>query len=85
MLSFLNIAGLFAAGAFGALAKDCVADGKLKLPKVVDGELALGFLSGMLIGAFVGWAIDGSFLTAGLAGYVGISAVTSILPVKKQA
>ena len=70
---------LFLAGAFGALVKDVVVDGKLELPKKEDGYIILGFLAIVLIGGFVGWAIDGSYLTAGMAGFVGLSAIQNLL------
>lgn len=70
---------LFLAGAFGALVKDVVVDGKLELPKKEDGYIILGFLASVLIGGFVGWAIDGSYLTAGMAGFVGLSAIQNLL------
>ncbi len=83
MHPFLEIIGFLASGAFGALAKDTVVDGKIKLPHRINGDIALGSVGGMLIGAFVGWAVDGSFLTAAMAGYVGVSAITGLLPKQK--
>lgn len=80
----IEVIGFLVAGAFGSLARDCIKDNKLKLPKVVNGELLLGFIGSMVIGAFVGWAVDGSFLTAALSGYVGISAITHLLPSNKK-
>lgn len=68
------------AGAFGALAKDIVQDNKIVLPKKVDGELVLGFIGSMIVGAFVGWAVDQSPITALLSGYVGTSAIKHLLP-----
>lgn len=68
------------AGALGALVKDVVQDGKLSLPKFKDGDLILGCVGGMIIGAFVGIAVDSSFLTAALSGYVGTSAIKHLLP-----
>ena len=68
------------AGAFGAIAKDIVQDGCLKLPFLKDGDLVLGFIGGALVGAFVGFAVDNSILTAVLSGYVGTSAIQHLLP-----
>ena len=62
-------------GLLGALAKDCLADNRLQLPYFENGYVVLGSLGGMLVGAFVGFAIDGNFLTALLAGYTGTSAI----------
>jgi hypothetical protein len=72
------------AGAFGALAKDIVGDGKLQLPYLKDGFLVLGVVGGMMVGAFVGWAVDGSLITAAMAGYVGTSAISHLLPKGKR-
>lgn len=74
---------LFGAGALGALVKDIVQDGKIELPKKVNSALFLGSLGGMLVGGFVGWVIDGSLITAALAGYTGESIIEKL--VKKVA
>lgn len=73
-LSFL------AAGALGALVRDILRDNRLSLPSVVDGDLVLGFIGGMLVGAFVGWAVDQSVITAVFSGYVGTSTIKHLLP-----
>lgn len=75
-----EVIGYLLAGAFGSLARDCVKDNKLTLPHRENHELVLGFIGGMLIGAFVGWSVDQSFTTAALSGYVGVSAITHLLP-----
>ena len=75
-----EILGLFLFGMLGALVKDIVSDGKLSLPKCENGELMLGCVGGMLVGGFVGYAVDHSFLTAALSGYVGVSAIRHLLP-----
>lgn len=74
----------FVAGAVGSLAKDIIQDNQLRLPYVKDGYVVLGFLGGMFVGAFVGWCVDGSFLTAALGGYVGTSAISNLLPPVKK-
>ena len=71
---------LLLAGAAGAIAKDIVVDGRLKLPCVDGGDLLLGFIGGAIVGAFVGFAVDHSVLTAALSGYVGTSAIRNLLP-----
>ena len=68
------------AGGAGAIAKDLVIDNKLQLPKFDDGYCCLGFLGGFIIGAFVGMVVDHNILTSGLAGYVGSSAISHLLP-----
>ena len=78
----LDAAGFLLAGAFGSLARDLIKDGKLHLPYVEDKTLVLGFVGGMIIGAFVGWAIDSNFVLAGMSGYAGSSAISHLLPCK---
>lgn len=70
---------LFLAGAIGALVKDVVVDNRIELPKKINHSLALGFIGSMIVGGFVGWAIDGSMLTAGMAGFAGLSAIENLL------
>ena len=76
----LEIVGFLVAGAFGSLAKDIVSDGSLRLPHIKDGQLVLGFIGGMVVGAFVGYVVDNSLLMAVLSGYVGTSAIQHLLP-----
>ena len=72
------------AGGLGALAKDIVQDGRLKLPSIKDGDLVLGFIGGAIVGAFVGLVVDHSVLTAALSGYVGTSTIQHLLPYNKE-
>ena len=78
---FLIVAG---GGLLGALVKDALKDGYFQLPYVKAGKLFLGFIGAGLIGAFVGIVVDGSFITACLGGYVGISVITNLLPSQKR-
>lgn len=66
-------------GLIGALAKDCLQDNTLELPFVQGKRLYLGFIGAALIGAFLGYVVDGSFLTALMAGYTGKSVLESLL------
>ncbi len=50
------------------------------MPFIKDGYFYLGFIGGMIVGAFVGYAVDHSPLTAALGGYVGTSAILHLLP-----
>jgi len=70
---------LFAIGAFGALLKDIVEDGYLKLPSLKDGNFYLGFLGGVAIGGCAGILVDGSIITAFLAGYSGTSVIQNLI------
>jgi hypothetical protein len=80
MVLIMNVCYLLIAGGLGALAKDLVQDNKIVLPKVHDGVFDMGFIGGMLVGAFVGYAVDHNPLTALLSGYVGVSIINNILP-----
>jgi hypothetical protein len=71
-------------GAAGALVKLIIADNFLVLPKKIDGKLSLGFLGSLLIGAFVGYMIDGSFVTAAMAGFTGFSVIENLVPGKAK-
>lgn len=75
----MEILLLFLAGAFGSLVKDIVVDGKLALPKIIDGDIILGFIGGMVVGAFVGMIVDGDPMTACLGGYTGVSVIEQLL------
>jgi len=67
------------AGFLGAVLKDIVQDNKLVMPKVVDGALVLGFIGGGIVGGAVGVLVDGSFISAMLAGYAGSSVLRSLV------
>ncbi len=71
---------LILAGAIGSLAHDLVKENKLAMPRLSDGCLYLGFIGGMVVGAFVGFLVDNNMITALLAGYVGTSAIKHLLP-----
>lgn len=70
---------LFAAGSAGALIKDLLSDGCLELPKKLDGKIYLGFISGIIIGGFAGYLIDGSFITAFLGGCSGSMIISGLI------
>jgi len=73
---------LFVFGAAGALCRDIFRDGKLVLPKLDNGSLYLGFLGGVIIGAFVGYVVDQNPATAFFSGFAGYQILENIL--KKQ-
>lgn len=75
----LSILSLLAPGALGALAKDILKDNKLELPKAIDGQLCLGFIGGAIIGGITGYYVDGSFLTAFMAGFTGTALVEGLV------
>ena len=66
-------------GGIGALAKDCIKDNTLELPFIHDRKIYLGFIGAVVIGAFIGVAIDGSFFTALMGGYTGSSVLASLV------
>ena len=67
------------AGAIGSFIKDILVDGCIQLPEMKEKKLYLGFFGGALVGSFVGMMIDGSFLTALMAGYTGTSVVSKLI------
>lgn len=67
------------AGAFGALTHEVVNKNSIRLPRIENGEVLLGVIGGMLVGAFVGIYIDGSFLTSMLSGFTGFAVATKLL------
>ncbi len=71
---------LFLAGGLGAIIRDVLIDGKLVLPKVEDGSLLLGFLGGVVIGAFAGYVVDNNPLTACLGGFSGYEIISNLIP-----
>lgn len=75
---------LFLAGALGALSKDVIQDGSIKLPRKINGDLSLGFLGGMVTGGIAGYFIDGNPTTAFLSGYAGTSVIENLLAKQKE-
>jgi uncharacterized membrane protein YeaQ/YmgE (transglycosylase-associated protein family) len=71
---------LIIAGAIGALVKDILQDGKISLPKKVNGDLVLGFIGSIIVGAFIGFLVDKDPVISGLAGYVGKSMIENLIP-----
>jgi len=84
MQSYTEILMLIIAGGVGALIKEILQDNKIKLPKIIKGELDLGFLGSIMIGAFVGYIIDGSFLTAAMAGFSGFAVIENLVGKKNS-
>ena len=70
----------FLAGGAGALSKDIFSDNKLVMPKMIDGDLLLGFLGGLVIGGFAGIFVDHSLLTAFLGGFTGYQVLGNLIP-----
>ena len=69
-------------GLIGALVKDILQDGCFELPYLEGRKLYMGFIGGAIVGAFIGIVIDGSFITATLAGYTGSSILVKLLDSK---
>ena len=78
--SILTIVSLLFSGAIGALVKEIIGDNKLQLPRIQNGDLVLGFIGSLIIGATVGYLVDHSALMAFFAGYTGFSALSSLVP-----
>jgi len=70
---------LMLAGAAGAIVREILRDNSLALPKKINGKLFLGFIGSAIVGGFVGYFIDGSYFTAAMGGYVGISAFENLI------
>jgi len=70
---------IFLGGVIGAFLKDILTDGCIELPYISGKKLSLGFLGGWMLGGFAGYFIDGSFVTAAMAGYTGSSIIQSIM------
>lgn len=79
-ISTTTIILLLVMGGFGALVKEILGDNKLTLPRIANGELYLGFIGSIIIGALVGYLVDHSPLMAFFAGYTGFSALGSLIP-----
>jgi len=71
-------------GMVGALLKEVLDDNCLKLPSIAQGKVNLGFFGSIMVGAFVGYAVDGSFITAAMAGYAGFSIIQNLVPSTKN-
>jgi len=70
---------IFLAGALGALCKDIFKDNTIEMPKWNEGKLGLGCIGGMIIGGAAGMYIDGSFITAFMAGFTGIAILQGVM------
>lgn len=66
-------------GFLGALASDLIKDNSIELPKKEAGKICLGSLGGLIIGGIAGYLIDGSPLTAFMAGFTGISVIKGLV------
>lgn len=70
---------LFLCGSAGAIIKDILKDGYLGIPYKKEKRLYLGCFASALVGGAVGLAVDHSFLTAFLSGFVGFSIVENMI------
>lgn len=82
------------AGSFGGLVRDLISKkGLIALPKIANGELDLGFIGMLIIGAFTGGFIApvfiamvgisvpagvASYVMAGIFGYLGVDAIENL-------
>ena len=78
-LLFPEIVTVALGGFLGSFIKDCLQDNCIELPYKKDGKIYLGFIGGALVGILVGIAIDGSFVTAAMAGYSGTAVLRQLL------
>ena len=70
---------IFLAGVLGAFTSDILKDNCLELPRVFEGKFYLGWIGGSIIGGVAGLCIDGSFITAFMAGFVGKDVVLRLV------
>ena len=75
----ISLLFIFLAGAFGALVSDILNDNCLEIPKNLDGKFFLGAAGGIIIGGVAGLLIDGSFLTAFMAGFTGKAIILRLI------
>ena len=76
----MDVACLIISGAIGSIIKDIVTDNKLTLPKKEDGSLLLGCVGGVIVGAGIGFIVDGDPITAFFAGYSGSQIIEKLIP-----
>ena len=70
---------LFLCGCGGAIIKDILKDGYLIIPYRKDKRIYLGCIASAIVGGAVGLAVDHSYLTAFLSGFVGFSIVENMI------
>lgn len=75
---------LFVAGAAGSLVNDLVADNSLIIPKKLGDVINLGFIGSMIVGGFAGVAIDGSYLTAFMGGFMGKDIIVNLVNFQRK-
>ena len=80
MENYLGYVFMFLCGCAGAFSKDVIVDNALELPRKSLDRFILGFVGGMLVGGIAGLLVDGSPVTAFLAGYAGNSVIDNLLP-----
>jgi uncharacterized membrane-anchored protein YjiN (DUF445 family) len=71
-------------GGTGALVKDILDDNCLKLPRIFEGKLFLGFIGSIIVGACVGLLVDHSPITAFFAGFTGFSLAKTFIKKKAE-
>ncbi|MFA6335631.1 MAG: hypothetical protein WCX48_08775 [Bacteroidales bacterium] len=73
---------LLACGAIGAFVKDTLKDNKIAIPHIKEGQLYLGCIGGMILGAIAGYIVDNDPMTAFLGGYAGSQILQSLVSSK---
>lgn len=80
-LNYPNIV-IFLAGTLGALTADILKDNCIELPHRINKKIILGCMGGCLVGGVTGLIIDGSFVTALMAGFMGKEIISRIIQKK---
>jgi len=78
----LEIITIIVAGMAGAMLKDVFKDNSLQMPSMQNGSLHLGCLGGFVLGGVAGFYIDGSPVTAFMAGVSASTIIDGILEKK---
>lgn len=79
LLEIVELSIIFLAGISGGLTSDILNDNCIELPKKIDGKLYLGWVGAMIIGGIAGVLIDGSPITAFMAGFTGKAIIERLL------
>jgi len=83
-MEVIEVMKLILAGGMGAFLKDILQDNSIELPHRINSTLVLGTLGGVIVGMFMGYIVDGSFLTAFMGGYMGFSIAEALLTKVKK-
>lgn len=70
---------IFLAGMLGSFTADVFTDNCVEMPSFKNNKLYLGWIGGAIIGGFAALLIDGAFITAFMAGFIGKDIITRFI------